>query len=260
MTDSPIVIIDNNDHLLQSFHTLTTRTIINCRLRLIPGEEHLLVDLLERGVPLIPSATAQLCSRSKVHQARIFSEFMLPNTVVAYDVNSLLGSISTFNANDIRDVVIKRDRKNGGIGIHRFASIEDVYNLAELGSLAYPFVIQPLIRSFKDIRLLVLGDYTEAYERNNPNNFRKNLHCGGSSKPVEISDDLLGFCQNVLQRGVFPYAHIDIMEMPDGRHYLTEINLRGGLKGAKINSGRYQQLIDDIHKRMITSLTAKITL
>lgn len=259
MTDASIVIIENNDHFHKSFQHLTTRTIVNCRLRLIHGEEHLLVDLLERGVPLIPSATSQLTSRSKVHQARIFSEFMLPDTTVIYDGNSLLKSITRFNLNDIRDVVVKRDGKNGGIGIHRFASIEDVYNNAELGSLTYPFVIQPLVRNFKDIRLIMLDDYIEAYERHNNNNFRQNLHCGGTSKSVEAPAQLIAFCKDVLQRGAFPYAHIDVMEMQDGRYYLTEINLKGGLKGAKIDSTQYQKLVDDIHKRMVTQLTAEIT-
>lgn len=179
---------------------------------------------------------------------------MLPHTVVAYNGNSLLECVTRFNANNIRNTVVKRDKKNGGIGIHRFASIEDVYNQAELGNLSYPFVVQPLIEAFKDIRILILGDYIEAYERQNLNNFRQNIHCGGISTPTEINEILLRFCEKVMVRGAFPYAHIDVMETQTGEYFLSEINLRGGLKGAKIPPTQYQSKIDSIHKQIIATL------
>lgn len=255
MTDKAVRVIENNEHFFQHYQSLTASHVINCRLRLIPGEEHLLLDLLQRGVTLIPSASAQIASRSKVHQSRIFSSYMLPDTVAVYDSNTLLEATSRYTAHGIKDVVVKRDRKNSGIGIHRFSSIEDVYNLATFGRLDFPFVIQPLVQGFRDLRVLVLGDYREAYERKNSANFRHNLHCGGIAEPVEVTEELLGYCVEVMTRGNFPYAHIDLMVFAEKLHgkrlYLTEINLRGGLRGARISAADYQLQIKSVHDRLL---------
>lgn len=254
MTENPVTVIDSNERFFQLYPNLTSRHIINCRLRLIPGEEHLLIDLITRGVHLIPSANSQVASRSKVHQARIFREFMLPHTQVVYDVNTLLEATSELNRHGIAEIVVKRDRKNGGIGIHRFRNIEDVYNLAVFGELNFPFVIQPFIDKFTDIRLIWLGDYVEAYERINPNNFRHNLHCGGSACAYEPSEMMIELCRKVMERGSFPYGHIDLMQLPDDSLYLTEINLRGGLRGARIDAGTYRQYLDNIHTQLVEEL------
>jgi len=255
LTGQAVRVIENNEYFFQHYQSLTPRHVVNCRLRLIPGEEHLLIDLLHRGIQLIPSASSQITSRSKVHQARIFSDFMLPNTVAVYDTNSLLEATSLFTSQAIGDVVVKRDRKNSGIGIHRFSNIEDVYNQASFGRLEFPFVIQPLAQGFRDIRLISLGDYTEAYERKNSGNFRHNLHCGGSAEPVEVTQKLREFGSKVMERGGFPYAHIDVMlfdrELNGKRFYLTEINLRGGLRGARISAPDYQLQIKSIHDRLV---------
>lgn len=184
---------------------------------------------------------------------------MLPHTSVAYDTNSLLELISQYNLAGIKDVVLKRDRKNGGLGIHRFSSIEEVYNFAAFCNLEYPLVLQPFVEEFKDIRVILLGDhYTEAYERINQANFRHNLHCGGSASPYKMSEEMHQFCRKVMSRGRFPYAHIDLMQMSSGVIHLIEINLRGGLRGAKIDSRSYQETIDKLHKQLLT--TEKVAL
>lgn len=180
---------------------------------------------------------------------------MLPHTVAVYDANTLLEATSHYTGQDIIEVVVKRDRKNSGIGIHRFASIEDVYNQATFGKLEYPFVIQPLVHGFRDIRVILLDDYTEAYERKNSGNFRHNLHCGGSAEPIEVTKELSDYCREVLARGDFPYAHIDLMLFDQAfagkTIYLTEINLRGGLRGARISAPEYQSRIRSIHDRLV---------
>lgn len=253
MSGRSVTVITSNKEFFTLFPTLDHTCIVNSRLRLSPGEEHLLLDLLERGVHLIPSATSQLTSRSKVHQARIFSEFMLPHTCALYNANDLLATISLYNQAEIREVVVKRDRKNGGIGIHRFRSIEDLHNQAAFGHLEFPVVIQPFIDDFRDLRIIILGDYSEAYERFNPSNFRHNLHCGGRAVPCEMSATLQRFCTQVMARGRYPYAHIDLMILPSGDIFLTEINLRGGLRGAKINGRNYLTLVDKVNSQLLTA-------
>jgi ribosomal protein S6--L-glutamate ligase len=176
---------------------------------------------------------------------------MLPHTLAVYDSNGLLEATSHFNHLGLTQVIVKRDRKNGGVGIHRFPSIEDVYNLASFGTQEYPLVIQPFIEGFRDIRIIWLGEYVEAYERVNSTNFRHNLHCGGIAVPYELNEPLLQFCGRVMERGRFPYAHLDLMQTSDGSHYLTEINLRGGLRGARIDAPTYRDRIEALTGRLL---------
>lgn len=254
MKDPP-TIVRNNQTLFNSYNQLKTNDIICGRIRLKTGEDHLLTDLVERGIRLIPSATSQLASRSKAFQARIFSDFMLPDTLAIYDAHTLLLATSLYRKLHYTKVILKHDRKNGGLGIHLFDSIEDLYNQVNCSFFPFPFIIQPFQENFRDVRVIVLDDYIEAYERINPNNFRQNLRCGGRAKSFSLNDRQLAFCREVMQRGVFPYAHLDLMVTADDEYHLTEINLRGGLKGAQISSEAYGEKIDAIHHRQLLKMT-----
>ncbi len=221
-------------------------------------EEHLLLDLVERGVRLIPSATSQLASRSKTFQAKIFSPLMIPGTKPIYDAHHLLDTISYYHEQDYREVVVKHDRKNAGQGVFLFNSIEEVYSLAANKGIAFPFVIQPFVKNSYDLRVIILGDYIEAYQRHNPNNFRNNLHCGGSAVSCELSRDQLHFCMQIMSRGSFPYAHLDLMVTEDGETYLAEINLRGGIRGAQITTTEYKQKVKEINHSLVQKLQGLI--
>ncbi len=247
-------VIRDNTTLDAKFSKLQAGDIVATRIRLKKFEEHLLLDLVERGIRLIPSARAQLASRSKAFQARLLEPLMIPGTKVIYDSHSLLETISTFRQKSHGKVVVKHDRKNAGQGIFLFQSIEDVYSLAANNSLPFPFVIQPFIDNCRDVRIIILGDYQEAYSRYNPYNFRNNLHCGGDATPYTLSRDQLDFCKEVMSRGGFPYAHLDLMITEDDHTYLAEINLRGGMRGAMITLEKYKKKVAEIHDNLITAL------
>ncbi|HKJ64408.1 MAG TPA: hypothetical protein VJ969_03340, partial [Desulfopila sp.] len=89
MTTAPRVISDRNS-LDRHYHRLATGDIIFGKIPMKAGEEHMLFDLASRGVRCIPSATAQLTSRSKCYQALTLSPWMLPETTVVYDIHQLL--------------------------------------------------------------------------------------------------------------------------------------------------------------------------
>jgi ribosomal protein S6--L-glutamate ligase len=38
-----------------------------------------------------------------------------------------------------------------------------------------------------------------------------------------------------MERGKFPYAHIDLLATADGHTHLSEIALNGGMKGARMS-------------------------
>ncbi|MDW7774356.1 MAG: hypothetical protein SCH71_15830 [Desulfobulbaceae bacterium] len=240
-------IITDNKTLAAGYEELTAEDTIVGRLRLSPGEEHVLLDLAVRGVNLIPSALSQLCSRSKVFQAKILEPFMIPGTKAVYSMPGMMHLVSDYGRKKVGRVVCKLDRANGGLGILLYGSIEDVYSQAVLGTLTFPFVVQPYLAGSRDVRVVCLGEYTEAYTRHNPDNFRHNLHCGGRSSAWDMDEEQLQLCRKVMARADFPYAFIDLLITPAGGVWVNEINLRGGLRGAKISQKDYLLAVDSIH-------------
>jgi len=248
-TPHPYRLIKDNDQLREHYHDLGKDDVFIGRLRLQPSEESLVVDLLSRGVMLFPSGLAQLLCRSKAMQATVFADEMLPGTCTIHDLHGLLLLMARYQRLGIGKVVSKRDRANAGLGINLWGSLEEVFNQASLGTLPFPFVIQPFYENCRDIRVVILGDYREAYWRDNPDNFRNNLHFGGQSTPVELSSAQLALCHRVMARGAFSYAHLDLMVTADRQSYLAEINLRGGIRGAAISAPEYQRRVESIHQR-----------
>ena len=244
-------IIRDNDTLYRKFADLGPHDIVVGRIRLKPSQEFMLLDLVERGVRLIPSALSQQACRSKVFQALLFAPFMLPHTLAIHDRHDMLKAVNLYDREKISRVITKLDRKNAGLGIHLWSGVEDAYNQASLGVLPFPFVLQPFQPGSTDIRVIIIDDYLEAYQRDNPHNFRNNLHCGGESRSCRLTPEQLQLCRAVMERGKFPYAHIDLM-VRDNETYLAEINLRGGIRGAAITPARYQARIEKIHARLLS--------
>ncbi|MFP3868577.1 MAG: RimK family alpha-L-glutamate ligase [Desulfobacteraceae bacterium] len=207
------------------------------------GEEYKLLDLVEQGVTLFPAALAQLLSRSKAAQAEVLGGFMLPGTFVAHKPGDLLARLNEYHARGVEQIVTKLDRAHCGRGVNRWNSLEDLVSQATLTPLPYPLVVQPLVPDFRDLRAIILGDYIEAYERDNPHNFRNNLVLGGCSRPATLSSAQLSWCQEVMMRGKFPYAVIDLMHLPEGNWYLTEINLTAGLKAARLTQTGFREQV-----------------
>ena len=207
------------------------------------GEEFKLLDLADRGVGLFPPALAQLLARSKVAQAEVLREFMVPGTFVAYGLADLSARLAQVQAEYPGPVISKRERAHLGLGVSRWPTLEALYSLAGLQPLSYPLVVQPFIEAARDFRVVVMADYAEAYERVNPHGFRKNLFQGGSSTAAELDPAQLLFCREVMARGKFPYAILDLLVSPDGKTYLSEINLKGGLTGARLSQAEFRRRV-----------------
>ena len=250
MSRAKLVIRDNST-LRAQYNSLRQGDIVVGRLRLRESEEPLLLDLSVRGVHLVPSGLSQLASRSKTLQTALFAPFMLPLTRAIHAHHDLVAAISDYEKNSIAAVVTKLDRRNAGMGVLFWQSVEELFTHASLGNIPFPFVLQPFKAECRDIRVVCLGDYTEAYWRHNPNNFRNNLHQGGQSKPCELSAEQTKLCRRVMARGQFPYGHLDLIITKEGKSYLGEINLRGGIRGAQIGPGEYQERVAAIHQQLL---------
>lgn len=198
-------------------------------------KKSILIDLMERGISCFPSPLSQVLNHSKVTQAVVLKDWMLPHTCVITRRMDLIEAINTYNRLGIAPVVTKEDRMHCGHGVRKWDTLETLYSFMALSDGAYPFVIQPFLDTFTDVRVIIAKDYTEAYVRRNPNNFRMNISMGGKNHPHEMSTDLLNFCRTAMARGKFPYAHLDVQISDNGTYYLSEIALNGGTKGAKID-------------------------
>jgi glutathione synthase/RimK-type ligase-like ATP-grasp enzyme len=217
-------------------------------------EMPMMIDLLERGVTCLPFCLSQTLSRSKINQALILKEWMAPLTCVITRRIELLNTVSLYNKNGVGKVVTKEDQKHCGHGVRLWDNIENLYSILGLEENSYPFVLQPLLTNFTDVRAIIAGDYTEAYTRENPYNFRCNLAAGGKSIPYTLTQEQIHFFQKIMARGKFPYAHIDLMIFENNISYLSEIALNGGLKGAVIDHYelelKKQQILEQIATRM----------
>ncbi len=247
----PPWVITSNRLFRELYAELREGDLILVRLNLKHTEDYVFVDLYARKVEAFPSLLAQAVSRSKAFQATVLSEFMPPLTTVVRDRHDLIRALISYEEAGVEEVVTKEDRLNCGLGIHLWRSVEEVYNFAGREPLRYPFVLQPRFREVRDIRVVILGDYIEAYARKNPKHLRNNLFFGGKTQRHELTAEELEFCRRVMERALMPYAHIDMVYTEAGGPFLWEVNLRGGLKGALITQEEYERKVEDLKQSFL---------
>jgi glutathione synthase/RimK-type ligase-like ATP-grasp enzyme len=228
------MIVRTNRELKASYNELTAGDVFIGNLSLKHLKQPMFIDMLERGIRCLPSPLAQILNSSKAAQAVVLQKWMLPHTRAISRRTDLIDAISTFGRHGIGPVVTKQDSMHCGHGIRRWETIETLYSFMALSESSYPFVLQPFRQGFTDIRVIIVGDYVESYARSNLYNFRVNLSLGGTGSPYKLDEAKEAFCRSVMQRGRFPYAHLDLMILENGECYLSEITLNGGVKGARI--------------------------
>lgn len=236
--------------------------------RLAPGDVYIgkipggpqrythLIDLMERGVHCLPAPLAQALNASKAAQAAILSEWMLPLTRVIRRRADLIAAIGVYQRQAVGPLVTKADRLHCGHGVRYWENIEVLYSLAAFDKSSFPFVLQPFLQHFSDVRVIVVGDFVEAYSRHNPDNFRMNLAAGGTSRPFVIDTEQQLFCRSVMERGRFPYAHLDLQLLENGRCYLAEMALEGGIKGAQIDRRTLVRMKSELLERQVRHILA----
>jgi len=248
------MIIKGNIELKDHYHELCSGDIFIGIISSKHMKSSMLIDLLERNINCLPSPLSQTLNISKAAQALILRDWMLPHTCVIRRRLDLIETINTYNKNSIGPVVTKENHLHCGHGVRRWDTIETLYSFMALSESSYPFVIQPFMENFTDIRVVIVEDYIEAYSRYNPNNFRMNIAAGGSSHPYELKKEQKEFCHAVMKRGKFPFAHIDIMITENGSYYLSEIALNGGMKGASISREELDKKKQDLLEKLAENL------
>jgi ribosomal protein S6--L-glutamate ligase len=229
------MIVRNNRELRALYDQLTGGDVFIGNLSLKYLKHTMLIDMHARGIRCLPSALAQVLNSSKVAQAFVLRNWMLPHTRVIPRRTDLIEALVAYNRQDIGPVVTKQDGMHCGHGIRRWETMETLYSVVALDQSAYPFVLQPFQEQFTDVRIIIVEDYVEAYTRYNPYNFRVNITLGGSGSAYELNSQQEQFCRAIMQRGNFPYAHLDLMILENDVCCLSEIALNGGIKGARIS-------------------------
>jgi len=248
------MIIKSNRELKNHYHELCSEDICIGTISSRHMKSFMLIDLLERNINCLPSPLSQILNSSKAAQGLILRDWMLPHTCVITKRTELIETINIYNKNSIGPVVTKEDHMHCGYGVKKWDTIETVYSFMSQSESSYPFVVQPFIENFTDLRVITVGDYTEAYTRHNPDNFRMNIAAGGKSHPHMLKKEEKDFCHDILKRSRFPFAHIDLMITQNGSHYLTEISLNGGIKGASIS----RKELDKKKQELLEKLTEKL--
>lgn len=247
------MIIRKNRELRQQYHELSSNDIFIGIISSKHLKQYMLIDLLERGVRCFPSPLAQVLNSSKVAQALVLNKWMLPHTCVIRRQTDLIKSINQYNKNNIGPVISKEDHLHCGFGIRRWETIESLYSFTAMSETSYPFVVQPFLENYIDVRIIIVGDYVEAYTRYNPNNFRMNIAAGGKSSPYNLNSEKENLGRDIMKRGKFPFAHIDLMITDNNKYYLSEIALNGGVKGASIDREKLDQIKQDLLEKLAST-------
>jgi len=236
--------------LAERFHRLQPGDVFLGRIPPGPLQAAMLLDLARRGIGCIPSGLCQLVNASKASQALVLNPWMLPLTRAVRRRTDLVEAVAIYSQNQVGPVVTKEDRLHCGHGVRRWSHVEDLYSAVAFDNSCYPFVLQPLLRDFTDLRVIVVDDYMEAYRREHPGCLRKNLAAGGSSSPFDPDPQTIEFCRTVMDRAEFPFAHLDLHLPAEGGCYLSEISLNGGLKGARIDRRQLDERKNAVLERL----------
>ena len=247
------MIITRYSDLIRDYHRLAPGDVFIGQLPASHLRSTLLIDLAARGVRLVPSATAQMINASKVATAWLLQSFMPLHTHVIQRRNDLLTALQSLAQNHIEVLVTKADHLHCGQGVCRWDSPDALYSCISMQGEVYPFVLQPFMESFTDLRVVMVGDYCEAYSRSNTHGFRKNLAAGGVSQPHTLSAEERDLCREVMRRAGMPFAHIDLMLTDGGGLYLSEIRLNGGIHGARID----RMALDEMKRKQLMNEAEK---
>jgi len=242
------VIVRSSSELTQCYNDLAAGDLVAAPVLPRWATEAFLIDLLERGVRCFPSARARVLSRSKTAQAIVFRNWILPWTTVIHRAPDLMAAMQHYRSEGIARVVTKKDGKHCGYGVFLWENMEALYNQMALMEAPFPFVLQPFVRNLTDVRVIMVGDFVEAYTRENPCSFRKNIAAGGCGRPFRLPPAVVSLCRDIMNRGGFPWAHIDLQLNENGDWYFSEMSLNGGVHGARIRRRDLER-----KKQMITN-------
>lgn len=202
--------------------------------------------LQDAGIPSILNLRELQVARSKIatYQRLAQNGIRVPDTMVFFkdsDPEILSGRFGY-------PFVVKPDSGFGGIGVELIHNGQELKDYFATLSYGQAYVAQEYIATSKgrDIRVVVLhGRYYFSMERHasNPDEFRSNVHVGGTTQEKTLTEEEKVFCEKVASIFDLPIIGLDLM-IGDGEYVLAEVNAFPGMPGRKMMDA-YASVIDD---------------
>lgn len=202
--------------------------------------------LQDAGIPSILNLRELQVARSKIatYQRLAQNGIRVPDTMVFFkdsDPGTLSGRFGF-------PFVVKLDSGFGGIGVELIHNEQELKDYFATLSYGQAYVAQEYIATSKgrDIRVVVLhGRYYFSMERHasNPDEFRSNVHVGGTTQEKTLTEEEKVFCEKVASIFDLPIIGLDLM-IGDGEYVLAEVNAFPGMPGRKMMDA-YASVIDD---------------
>jgi ribosomal protein S6--L-glutamate ligase len=194
-------------------------------------------------------------SRDKLRSLQILSKHQIgiPQTTFVRHSKDVLPAIERVGG---APVIIKLLEGTQGVGV----ILADTVKIAEaiietLHSTSQNVLVQRFVSESRgrDIRAIVVGDRVVASMRRvaRGDEFRSNVHRGGSVEPVELSDEFQSTAVRAAQIMGLRIAGVDMLESRDGPQVM-EVNSSPGLEGVEAATGL------DVAGAMIDYIAAQV--
>lgn len=190
----------------------------------------------DAGIPSILNLRELQVARSKIatYQRLAQNGVRVPDTMVFFKDSDSQTLIRRFGY----PFVVKPDSGFGGIGVELIHNEQELKDYFATLSYGQAYVAQEYIAASKgmDIRVVVLhGRYYYSMERHasNPDEFRSNVHVGGTTQEKILTEEEKAFCEKVASLFDLPIIGLDLM-IGDGEYVLAEVNAFPGMPGGKM--------------------------
>jgi len=162
----------------------------------------------------------------------------VPRTVITRELKNLVKAVDMVGG---VPVILKPLYGSQGMGVILAESIEAVESIIEtLWGLEQNILIQQYVSESKgkDIRAFVIGDQVVASMRRiaKPNEFRSNIHRGGSGEKVELSENIRKIAVDAAKVMELEIAGVDMLETSNGP-LVMEINSSPGFEALEKVTG-----------------------
>lgn len=201
--------------------------------------------LLEAGIKSILDIRELQVARSKIatYQRLAKNGIRIPDTMVFFKDSDPLQLAGRFGY----PFVVKPDGGFGGEGVELIRNEQELRDYFQTLSYGQAYAAQEYIATSKgrDIRVVILhGKYYFSMERcaSDPEEFRSNVHVGGTTTPKMLTPEEQAFCEKVASVFRLPILGIDLM-IGDGEYVLAEVNAFPGMPGDKMPEA-YAAVID----------------
>lgn len=192
--------------------------------------------LQNAGIESVLNLKEVQTARSKIatYQRLAQHGFRVPDTVVFFKDSDQQMLAERFGY----PFVVKPDSGFGGEGVELIHNKEELRDYFTGLSYGQAYVAQEYISTSKgrDIRVVILhGKYYFSMERraSDPEEFRSNVHMGGTTNLVTLTEEEKAFCERVASAFDLPILGLDLM-IGDGEYVLAEVNAFPGIPGGKM--------------------------